>query len=220
MTKKKEKPPKFAAAAKEKFTQAESIYMTRLGKISNVELSKIIGVHRVTIQRWKEEGNWEARVTEMEQRIDKETTDRAVAKYTEQNERAIEEIFQTMRLISLASRKRILVTDDKGRPLTDESGQPAVNDKLSPSDLRSITGSMSDYQRMIRIQSGQSIGGGGNGSGGGGGSGEPSFTKHDVMFEKAVRKILETGDADGQEALMKMVECRQIVMGFAGGEGE
>ena len=209
MGKKTDRPAKTGAALDELMYKAKTIYMEKLGKVSDSHLARLLGVHRVTVGKWRKAGGWNVLATELLQAADKKTTERATSKYLEQMDIAFEEMFANLRLLNLAIRKRIMEVDDRGRPILDASGQPNFNPKMTSTDIRNYAGTMETYQRMYRLQAGKSTQNTDSRV-----SGEMvAYTKDDELFEKALRQIAQHGDADGQDALQKYVEAHQHIVG-------
>jgi len=206
--KKLSKHTKHGPLTDDRINKAKQLFIEKRGKISDSQMARIIGVHRVTIGKWKKLGNWEGLVAEMQQALDKKLVEKAATKYAAQSDQMFEEIFTNMRLLALAARKKILEHDERGRPLVDANGQPKLRESLSPTDIRSLSTTMEVYHRMTRLQSGQSTENTDSRVSG-------DFTTRSAggdLFEKAVRAIITSGDVNAQDALTQMVELRQKVL--------
>jgi hypothetical protein len=73
---------------------------------------------------------------------------------------------------------------------------------------------MGEYQRVLRLQLGQSTENTSNRI-----SGEMTTVhKDEGQFRRAMERIVQTGDAEGQAALAEMIKSRQKIMERAGGD--
>lgn len=209
MVKKLKKNTKRGAALDDRMEKAKRLFLEKMGHISDVQMSKHIGVHRNTIKSWKTKGNWEALVADIQHKADTKVTERTSDELADQAGIVFKEVFATARLLALTARRKVLVTDEKGRPMKDVTGQPMTNeDKLSASDIRSLMNALEIGQRITRLQLGQSTENKNSHI-----SGEVTTTsKTDAQFGKAMDKIIETGDSEGQEALAALVQAQQKVI--------
>ncbi len=185
---------------------AQKTYLEQLGNIPDIRLAKKVGVHRNTIKKWKTEGNWDALVAQTQQSVDKKLTDAAADKIAKHADDIFNEIFTNLKLLSLATRKKILVEDEKGRPVLGPDGQPKINPNLSAASIRSLFGSMEAYQKMVRLHVGQSTENNRV-------TGEVATTScRDDVFDQRVEEIMQSGDAAAQADLAELMKNYQKVM--------
>ena len=197
------------AHVNDRVNKAKGYYLGRMGQVSDVEMSKKFGVHRNTIKKWKDKGEWDKLVAETQQKVDLTTAKKAADFIVEQADQVYTEIFTNLRLATLVCRKKLLKHDDHDRPLVGSDGQPAVNTELSAGAVRSLCGSMAEYFKMVRLHTGQTTDNQGRKH-----SGEVKnrHTAQDAAFDKAISKIVDTGDIDGQDALALMIENQQRII--------
>jgi len=212
MAKKSSKIGKSKRAGLSEMTKAKNLYLEKMGEISDSQIARLVGCNRNTVKAWKEKGNWPALLADIQHAADKKTVERAATKIADQSEIFYDEIFAVMRLAGLYARKHMLQFDDHGRPIKDAQGQPMFRVGLTPNDVRNLISTMESCQRMQRLHTGQSTANNNNKI-----SGEVVNRRPvgEEQFEKAVKKVLETGDAEAQDALLKMIESRQKLVEMA-----
>ena len=194
----------------ERIQRAKKIYLDYLGKISDREIAEIMGVSRQTVLSWRQKGKWQELV---DKAAESELYPKKVAeKIAMTAEVMSEEAFANMKLISFLVRQKMVVHDERGRPVIKDNGQPKVNEKLSPSDLRALASTMEVYQRMVRLESGMSTSNEAKQI-----DGKITVTQ-DEPLESALRRMVQDGDSDGQDMLLQMVEARQKLLDKYGGE--
>ena len=212
MAKKKvKKPEKSGKKLVQQREHAKRLYIENMGDITDTVLAKETGVNRNTVGKWRKDDGWAAQVEEIKQRAGKKVAEKQAKKVAEQADAIFNELSATNRLVALAARRKMMVLDPSGRPVLDSNGLPMTNDKLSSSELRSLAATMTDCQRFFRLQFGQ----------------HTEITKNDVsgevsakvddQFDKAIEKIMKTGDEEAQAELVKMMQSRQKIMAAGGG---
>ena len=140
----------------EQLLKAKNLFMEKQGDISDVQIARIVGVHRTTVAKWRVEGNWNALAQQVRQAADKKAAEKAAERAADQSNWVAEEVNTIIKLASYSARRMMILHDDHGRPIVDANGQPKMNPKLSASDLRSITSTMEAVQRMDRLEHGTS----------------------------------------------------------------
>jgi|WetSurMetagenome_2_1015567.scaffolds.fasta_scaffold547201_1 hypothetical protein len=189
----------------EAYRQAEDTFFSHRGRISYSELAKLFGVTKRTVTRWAVKHDWQKRVAELAEQVNKKVTEKLSDDLAT---RAVELIRDSMAPLQKATQ---IIT----KQLTDA---PDIdpNRPLTPSDLRALTLAQSDIVRTSRLLSGQStenlsqrstieanLNHGGE---------DPGF------LDDAIQRVIRTGNIEGQLLLCEIQEKLQRLLDVTGGQ--
>jgi hypothetical protein len=192
---------------KEKRLRAKEIYLEKLGDIPVTQIARKLGVHRVTVAKWKEDDSWDEKLTEARHLADKKVTEKIASRLAKEIDPRYENVFKAMDGLNKISFSKLFKRGPGGAFLRDEEGRFLPNEDLSPTEIRQLMAANEIYLKSIRLVQGsstenQAVNQTVNG-----------HVEHEVKglgaFDKLLIDILQTGSMESQEKLMKIAVAFQ-----------
>ena len=136
----------------EKRIQAEKAYLESYGDVNFSEMARRLGVHRQTISRWKQAGDWDRKLAAMQQSVAEKTIEKISDKISDQIEKNFRVDSEHLDILDKILFLQLIERDDQGNPIRGADGLLRPNSKLSPIELQRVANTrhqISTTRRMI-----------------------------------------------------------------------
>lgn len=152
----KAKKPKRSDELRELRLKAKKMYLDSGGEYPLTEMSRELGVSRVTLYKWMEKDDWVESAKEVKQIVNKRFTESAGAALAQKIEPQFMAVATAMHSAGQLAVRQLFEHDEKGRMVTDERGSPRPNKKLTPNEIKILMSTFAEWQRMLSLFVGKS----------------------------------------------------------------